>query len=72
MLLVNSVLIFVSKNLLKVRIAVVISEHYCLIGRGQQFFLKKSYPLFADSNVTLENKINQGGPRLPASGAIIF
>ena len=55
MLLVNSILIFVSKNLLKVRIVVVISQHYCFVGldRGQQFFSKKSYPLFADSNVTI-------------------
>ena len=57
MLLVNSVLIFVSKNLLRVRIADVISLDNRFVGRGQQFFSKKSYPLFADSNVTLENKI---------------
>ena len=58
MMLVNSILIFISKNLLKIRIAVVISQHYCFVGRGQQFFSKKSYALFADSNVTLKNKIN--------------
>ena len=58
MLLVNSILIFISKNLLKVRIAVVISQHYCYVGRRQQFFSKKSYPPFADSNVTIKNQIN--------------
>ena len=58
MLLVNSILIFISKNLLKVRIAVVLSLHYCFVGRGQQFFSKKSYPLFANSNVTIKSKIN--------------
>ena len=58
MLLLNSLLIFISKNLLIVRIAVVISWRYCFVGRGQQFFSKKSYQLFADSNVTIKNKIN--------------
>ena len=36
----------------------VISLHNCFVSRGQQFFSKKSYPLFADSNVSIENKIN--------------
>ena len=58
MLLLNSLLIFISKNLLKVRMAVVISKHFCFVGRGQQFFSKKSYQLFTDSNVTIKNKIN--------------
>ena len=58
MLLVNSILIFINKNLLKVRIAVAISWYYRFVVRGPQFFSKKKYPLFTDSNVTIEIKIN--------------
>ena len=59
MLLVNSILIFISKNVLKVRIAVSCYQLALLLCRSRTaIFSKKSYPLFADSNVTIKNKID--------------